>query len=91
MKQVFKMAAKIFLLLTGSVMLLGGGICAAMDAFFAIGNGFKSEGMFLLVLMVIACLIAWAGWMAIKLSGIFHSQTSSNEIESAASNETADK
>lgn len=73
MEQAFKMAMKIFLLLVGSVMLVGGGICAVTDAYFAVvsvfrpGSGFDNG--FLILLTVVALLIAWAGWWAIKFSG----------------------
>lgn len=81
MERAFKMAMKIFLLLTGSVMLLGGGICVATNVFFAIPNLFRQDVWLYLMLMGISGLIAWAGWGVIKLSGITQPLKSRSEAE----------
>ena len=62
MGQALKRAMKIVLLLTGSVMLLGGGFCVATNLFFAIPSMFQQAIMLYLVLMSISALIAWLGW-----------------------------
>lgn len=80
-KSMFKMAIKILLLLIGSVMLFGGGICVATNIFFALQNVFRQGVWLFLMLMSISGLIAWAGWGAIKLSGITQSLKSGNEDE----------
>lgn len=81
MERVFKMAMKVFLLLIGSVMLFGGGICVATNIFFAIPNLFRQDVWLYLMLMGISGLIAWAGWGAIKLSGITQSLKSGSETK----------
>ena len=70
MGKIFKMAMKVFLLLTGSAMLFGGGICVATNIFLALPNLFNQGVWLYLILMSISGLIAWAGWGAIKMSGI---------------------
>ncbi len=94
MEQAFKMAMKIFLLLVGSVMLVGGGICAVTDAYFAVVSAFRPGGGFgngfLILLTVVALLIAWAGWWAIKFSGFGQTKRSPKEVEPEV-NEEAEK
>lgn len=91
MGQAFKMAMKIFLLLAGSVMLVGGGICAVTDAYFAVASKFRpGSGFgigFPILLAAVASLIAWAGWWAIKFSGIGQSKRSAKEAEPEANGE----
>jgi hypothetical protein len=79
MEQVFKMVMKVFLLLTGIVMLLGGGICAVSNTYLMFAN-YRAEPLFLL-LLGLSCLIAWAGWAAIKFSGIGQSRNSDKSVD----------
>jgi hypothetical protein len=81
MAQALKMIFKVFLLLTGGVMLLGGGICAAMDTYFAVTNGFRADSGFILMFAVVSALIAWAGWWVIQLSGILKGSRSGSESD----------
>lgn len=63
MPQAIKMALKVILLLLGSTMLFGGGICVATNIFFAGTGSFDS---IILLLMTISALVAWAGWWLLK-------------------------
>lgn len=83
MGQMFKMIWKVFLLFIGGVMLIGGGICAVTDAFLGLANIFRADGLFMLVWMTaISCLIAWAGWAAIKASGLISALKTERKIAS---------
>jgi hypothetical protein len=78
-----RMAMKILLLLTGIMMLLGGGMCAVSNAYVSIASGLGGYGGIALMLMAISCLTAWLGWVAIKRSNIklFRQENAAEETE----------
>lgn len=71
-KPVFKWLGLILggmMLLTGCLMLLGGGVCAVTNAFFSVSNGLGGYGAVSAVLLAVSCAAAVAGWFAIKFPG----------------------
>jgi hypothetical protein len=61
---VFKKIMKVFLILLGGQMVLGGGICAVVDAGFLLSGGGTMAALFL----VISLAVALAGWGLYKFS-----------------------
>ena len=61
--QTINIAIKVILLLLGSTMLFGGGICVATNIFFAGTGAFDSV---ILLLLAISVLVAWIGWWLLK-------------------------
>lgn len=70
-RRAFMMFIKIFLILIGSVMLLGGGICAATNTILGLQNlSLKGDSSLFLLLFVISVMSALMGCGLIWLSGI---------------------
>lgn len=61
---VFKKILKVLLILLGAQMILGGGICAVIDAGFLLSGGDAMAALFL----VISLAVALAGWGLYKFS-----------------------
>jgi hypothetical protein len=77
------------MLMTGGLMLMGGGICAASNALFMVGNA-RAFPM-LAMLFLVSCLVAWAGWWVIKISGTAQPKRSTNKSTIEAEGETGNQ
>lgn len=62
-----KIIAKVFLFITGCVLLLGGGVCTLSNSYFAIFGVFNQQWALLAVLMTLSMLAMGAGWKLITL------------------------
>lgn len=65
------------LLVLGSLMLFGGGMCVVTNLVFAFGN--LNDLTFAFTLLSISAGVAWAGWGIVKLTGGFRSSDSTGK------------
>lgn len=86
-----KLVLKVILILAGSVMLAGGGLCAASNVFFAVPNLGRDISIFV-VLFGISVAVAAVGWLLLELAGVGWVRKSRNRNKSTpTANDSAEQ
>ena len=63
MMRILKIFLKIILIITGSMLLLGGGFCMLTNVYFI--------SPLTIFLVPVMALIAWLGWLLLKWAGVW--------------------
>jgi TRAP-type C4-dicarboxylate transport system permease small subunit len=88
MNQILRTLTKALLIFFGALMLLGGGVCVASNAYFTVASLLHPGVAILwfLVLMGISGGFALTGWKLLQLSGVTRQSKSEQKVTAEISN-----